>query len=70
MAALGGHRAQGVTVSRGCSAPGLSWMIWETPRVSPGWTSPERSQVGPTGVTSLRGLAFAGITEKPFPAAL
>ena len=70
MAVLGGHRARGDTVAQGCSAPGLSWTTWESPWVSPGWTSPKRSQVGATGATSPRGLAFVGITEKPFLAAL
>lgn len=58
MAAPGGHRAP-------CSAPGLPCMIWETPRVSPGWTSPERSQVGATGVTSPRGLPLQELLKDP-----
>lgn len=58
MAALGGHCAP-------CSAPGLPCMIWETPRVSPGWTSPERSQVGATGVTSPRGLPLQELLKDP-----
>lgn len=45
MAALSSHRAQGVTVALGCSAPGLSWTTWETPWVCPGWTSTKSSQV-------------------------